>query len=432
MDNKAKKKGDVKLSLDGKEYSYPLLGGSVGPDVIDIRKLYGDTGLFTYDPGFTSTASCESTITYIDGDEGVLLYRGYPIDQLAQQSDFLEVAYLLLYGELPSQAEYKNFVKTITNHTMVHEQLSQFFRGFRRDAHPMAVMCGVMGALSAFYHDSTDINDPVQRRIASHRLIAKTPTIAAMAYKYSIGQPFVYPSNDLGYAENFLRMCFAVPAEEYKVNPVLARALDRIFTLHADHEQNASTSTVRLAGSSGANPFACIAAGIACLWGPAHGGANEAALIALEEIGTVDRGPEYVDRVKNRDFRLMGFGHRVYKNYDPRAKVMKQTTHEVLTELGVKDDPIFQVALELERIALSDPFFVEKKLYPNIDFYSGITLRAMGFPKDMFTVLFALARTSGWIAQWGEMISDPTQKIGRPRQLYTGASARDYTPLSKR
>jgi citrate synthase len=432
MDNKATKRGDVKVSLNGKEFSYPLLGGSVGPDVIDIRKLYGDTGLFTYDPGFTSTASCESTITYIDGDEGVLLYRGYPIDQLAQQSDFLEVAYLLLYGELPSQAEYKTFVKTITNHTMVHEQLMQFFRGFRRDAHPMAVMCGVMGALSAFYHDSTDINDPVQRRIASHRLIAKTPTIAAMAYKYSIGQPFVYPSNDLGYAENFLRMCFAVPAEEYKVNPVLARALDRIFTLHADHEQNASTSTVRLAGSSGANPFACIAAGIACLWGPAHGGANEAALIALEEIGTVDRVPEYVDRVKNRDFRLMGFGHRVYKNYDPRAKVMKQTTHEVLTELGVKDDPIFQVALELERIALSDPFFVEKKLYPNIDFYSGITLRAMGFPKDMFTVLFALARTSGWIAQWGEMISDPTQKIGRPRQLYTGASSRDYVPLSKR
>lgn len=432
MDNKATKRGDVKVSLNGKEFSYPLLGGSVGPDVIDIRKLYGDTGLFTYDPGFTSTASCESTITYIDGDEGVLLYRGYPIDQLAQQSDFLEVAYLLLYGELPSQAEYKTFVKTITNHTMVHEQLTQFFRGFRRDAHPMAVMCGVMGALSAFYHDSTDINDPVQRRIASHRLIAKTPTIAAMAYKYSIGQPFVYPSNDLGYAENFLRMCFAVPAEEYKVNPVLARALDRIFTLHADHEQNASTSTVRLAGSSGANPFACIAAGIACLWGPAHGGANEAALMALEEIGTVDRVPEYVDRVKNRDFRLMGFGHRVYKNYDPRAKVMKQTTHEVLTELGVKDDPIFEVALELERIALSDPFFVEKKLYPNIDFYSGITLRAMGFPKDMFTVLFALARTSGWIAQWGEMISDPTQKIGRPRQLYTGAASRDYVPLSKR
>ena len=432
MDNKATKRGDVKVSLNGKDFSYPLLGGSVGPDVIDIRKLYGDTGLFTYDPGFTSTASCESTITYIDGDEGVLLYRGYPIDQLAQQSDFLEVAYLLLYGELPSQAEYKTFVKTITNHTMVHEQLTQFFRGFRRDAHPMAVMCGVMGALSAFYHDSTDINDPVQRRIASHRLIAKTPTIAAMAYKYSIGQPFVYPSNDLGYAENFLRMCFAVPAEEYKVNPVLARAMDKIFILHADHEQNASTSTVRLAGSSGANPFACIAAGIACLWGPAHGGANEAALMALEEIGTVDRVPEYVDRVKNRDFRLMGFGHRVYKNYDPRAKVMKQTTHEVLTELGVKDDPIFEVALELERIALSDPFFVEKKLYPNIDFYSGITLRAMGFPKDMFTVLFALARTSGWIAQWGEMISDPTQKIGRPRQLYIGAASRDYVPLSKR
>ena len=432
MDNKAKKRGDIKMTVDGKEYTYPLLGGSVGPDVVDIRKLYADTGLFTYDPGFTSTASCESTITYIDGDEGVLLYRGYPIDQLADHSSFLEVAYLLLYGELPTQAEFKNFEKTITNHTMVHEQLMQFFRGFRRDAHPMAVMCGVMGALSAFYHDSTDINDPVQRRIASHRLIAKTPTIAAMAFKYSIGQPFVYPSNDLGYAENFLRMCFAVPAEEYVVNPVLARALDRIFTLHADHEQNASTSTVRLAGSSGANPFACIAAGIACLWGPAHGGANEAALMALEEIGTVDRVPEYVDRVKNRDFRLMGFGHRVYKNYDPRAKVMKQTTHEVLTELGVKDDPIFEVALELERIALSDPFFVEKKLYPNIDFYSGITLRAMGFPKDMFTVLFALARTSGWIAQWGEMISDPTQKIGRPRQLYTGASARNYTPLSMR
>ena len=432
MDNKAKKRGDIKMTVDGKEYTYPLLGGSVGPDVVDIRKLYADTGLFTYDPGFTSTASCESTITYIDGDEGVLLYRGYPIDQLADHSSFLEVAYLLLYGELPTQAEFKNFEKTITNHTMVHEQLMQFFRGFRRDAHPMAVMCGVMGALSAFYHDSTDINDPVQRRIASHRLIAKTPTIAAMAFKYSIGQPFVYPSNDLGYAENFLRMCFAVPAEEYVVNPVLARALDRIFTLHADHEQNASTSTVRLAGSSGANPFACIAAGIACLWGPAHGGANEAALMALEEIGTVDRVPEYVDRVKNRDFRLMGFGHRVYKNYDPRAKVMKQTTHEVLTELGVKDDPIFEVALELERIALSDPFFVEKKLYPNIDFYSGITLRAMGFPKDMFTVLFALARTSGWIAQWGEMISDPTQKIGRPRQLYRGASARNYTPLSMR
>jgi len=432
MDNKAKKRGDIKMTVDGKEYTYPRLGGSVGPDVVDIRKLYADTGLFTYDPGFTSTASCESTITYIDGDEGVLLYRGYPIDQLADHSSFLEVAYLLLYGELPSQAEFKNFERTITNHTMVHEQLMQFFRGFRRDAHPMAVMCGVMGALSAFYHDSTDINDPVQRRIASHRLIAKTPTIAAMAFKYSIGQPFVYPSNDLGYAENFLRMCFAVPAEEYVVNPVLARALDRIFTLHADHEQNASTSTVRLAGSSGANPFACIAAGIACLWGPAHGGANEAALMALEEIGTVDRVPEYVDRVKNRDFRLMGFGHRVYKNYDPRAKVMKQTTHEVLTELGVKDDPIFEVALELERIALSDPFFVEKKLYPNIDFYSGITLRAMGFPKDMFTVLFALARTSGWIAQWGEMISDPTQKIGRPRQLYTGASARNYTPLSTR
>ncbi|MET0545537.1 MAG: citrate synthase [Caulobacterales bacterium] len=432
MDNKAKKSGDAKLSLDGKEYVLPILSGSTGPDVLDIRALYGASGLFTYDPGFTSTASCESQINYIDGDEGVLLYRGYPIDELANESNFLEVCHLLLYGELPTAAEFKAFEKAITYHTMVHEQLNQFFRGFRRDAHPMAVMCGVMGALSAFYHDSTDIDDPVQRKIASHRLIAKTPTIAAMAFKYSIGQPFVYPLNDLGYAENFLRMCFAVPAEDYKVNPVLARALDRIFTLHADHEQNASTSTVRLAGSSGANPFACIAAGIACLWGPAHGGANEAALSALEEIGTVDRVPEYVDRVKHKEFRLMGFGHRVYKNYDPRAKVMKQTCHEVLGELGVKDDPIFEVALELERIALSDPFFIEKKLYPNIDFYSGITLRAMGFPKDMFTVLFALARTVGWIAQWGEMISDPTQKIGRPRQVYTGATTRSYTPLSKR
>jgi citrate synthase len=432
MENKTKKRGEAKLSLDGKDYALPVLKGSVGPDVVDIRKLYADADVFTYDPGFTSTASCESQITYIDGDAGILLYRGYPIDQLAEHSNFVEVCYLLLHGELPSAKQYAEFDKAITYHTMVHEQLGQFFRGFRRDAHPMAVMCGVMGALAAFYHDSTDIEDPKQRTIASHRMIAKTPTIAAMAFKYSIGQPFVYPLNKLGYAENFLRMCFAVPAEEYVVNPVLARALDRIFTLHADHEQNASTSTVRLSGSSGANPFACIAAGIACLWGPAHGGANEAALKQLEEIGTVDRVAEYVDRVKHKEFRLMGFGHRVYKNYDPRAKVMKQTAHEVLNELGVKDDPILQVAMELERVALSDPFFIDKKLYPNVDFYSGITLKAMGFPKDMFTVLFALARTVGWIAQWGEMIADPSQKIGRPRQVYTGSPSRDYTPLDKR
>ena len=405
-----------------------------GPDVVDIRKLYGDAGIFTYDPGFQSTASCESAITYIDGDEGVLLYRGYPIDQLAEQSDFIEVCYLLLHGELPSADRLKTFRNAITRHTMVHEQISMFFRGFRRDAHPMAVMCGVVGALSAFYHDSTDINDPQQRTIASHRMIAKMPTIAAMAYKYSVGQPFVYPQNDLNYAENFLRMCFAVPAEEYKVNPVLARALDRIFILHADHEQNASTSTVRLAGSSGANPFACIAAGIACLWGPAHGGANEAALRMLEEIGDVKRIPEYVARAKDKNsgFRLMGFGHRVYKNYDPRAKVMQKTCHEVLDELGIRNDPLLQVAMELEKIALNDPYFVEKKLYPNIDFYSGITLRALGFPTSMFTALFALARTVGWIAQWAEMIEDPSQKIGRPRQLYVGAGRRDYVPVTKR
>ena len=364
----------------------------------------------------------------------MLLYRGYPIDQLAEQSDFIEVCYLLLHGELPSADRLKTFRNAITRHTMVHEQISMFFRGFRRDAHPMAVMCGVVGALSAFYHDSTDINDPQQRTIASHRMIAKMPTIAAMAYKYSVGQPFVYPQNDLNYAENFLRMCFAVPAEEYKVNPVLARALDRIFILHADHEQNASTSTVRLAGSSGANPFACIAAGIACLWGPAHGGANEAALRMLEEIGDVKRIPEYVARAKDKNsgFRLMGFGHRVYKNYDPRAKVMQKTCHEVLDELGIRNDPLLQVAMELEKIALNDPYFVEKKLYPNIDFYSGITLRALGFPTSMFTALFALARTVGWIAQWAEMIEDPSQKIGRPRKLYVGAGRRDYVPVTKR
>ncbi len=432
--SQAKPGGTATLTYEGKSFEYPVLKGSVGPDVIDIRKMYGDTGAFTYDPGFTSTASCESTITYIDGDAGVLLYRGYPIDKLAEYGDFLETCYLLLHGELPNAAQMKKFDHAITNHTMVHEQLTQFFRGFRRDAHPMAIMVGVVGALSAFYHDSLDINDKRQREISSHRLIAKMPTIAAMAYKYSIGQPFIYPRNDLGYAENFLRMCFAVPAEEYKVNPVLARAMERIFILHADHEQNASTSTVRLAGSSGANPFACIAAGIACLWGPAHGGANEAALQMLQEIGTVDKIPEFIAKVKDKNsgIRLMGFGHRVYKNYDPRAKVMQKTAHEVLTELGIKDDPLLDVAVELERIALSDEYFISKKLYPNIDFYSGITLKAMGFPTSMFTALFALARTVGWIAQWGEMIEDPAQKIGRPRQIYTGETERAYVPLNKR
>lgn len=430
----SKPAGKATVSIGGKNIELPVSRGTVGPDVVDIRKLYAEGNVFTYDPGFTSTASCESSITYIDGDEGVLLYRGFPIDQLAEHSDFIEVCYVLLHGELPNADQLKTFRNKITRHTMVHEQISQFFRGFRRDAHPMAVMCGVVGALSAFYHDSTDINDPQQRTIASHRMIAKMPTIAAMAYKYSVGQPFVYPLNELNYSENFLRMCFAVPAEEYKVNPVLARALDRIFILHADHEQNASTSTVRLAGSSGANPFACIAAGIACLWGPAHGGANEAALKMLEEIGDVKRIPEYVARAKDKNsgFRLMGFGHRVYKNYDPRAKVMQQTCHEVLDELGIRNDPLLQVAMELERIALSDPYFIEKKLYPNIDFYSGITLKALGFPTSMFTALFALARTVGWIAQWAEMIEDPSQKIGRPRQLYVGADRREYVPLHKR
>jgi citrate synthase len=426
--------GSASIVVNNKTVQVPVARGTIGPDVVDIRKLYGEADVFTYDPGFTSTASCESAITYIDGDDGVLLYRGYPIEQLAEQSDFIEVCYLLLHGELPSAAQLQTFRNAITRHTMVHEQISMFFRGFRRDAHPMAVMCGVVGALSAFYHDSTDINDPMQRTIASHRMIAKMPTIAAMAFKYSIGQPFVYPQNNLNYAENFLRMCFAVPAEEHKSNKVLARALDRIFILHADHEQNASTSTVRLAGSSGANPFACIAAGIACLWGPAHGGANEAALKMLEEIGSVSRIPEYVARAKDKNsgFRLMGFGHRVYKNYDPRAKVMQKTCHEVLDELGIRNDPLLQVAMELEKIALNDDYFVEKKLYPNIDFYSGITLKALGFPTAMFTALFALARTVGWIAQWAEMIEDPSQKIGRPRQLYVGAPQRDYVPVAKR
>ena len=433
MQSKITKKSPATITVNNKQLELPVYAGSVGPDVVDIRKLYAQTGVFTFDPGFTSTASCESQITYIDGDEGVLLYRGYPIDQLAEKSNFLEVCYLLANGELPNDAEYKRFEKDITYHTMLHAQFDRFFEGFRRDAHPMAVMVGTVGALAAFYHDSTDINDPVQRTIASHRLIAKMPTIAARAFKYSLGQPFVSPRNELDYASNFLRMCFAVPAEDYKVNPVLARAMDVFFILHADHEQNASTSTVRLAGSSGANPFACISSGIACLWGPAHGGANEAALNMLREIGTPDRIPAYIARAKNKDdpFRLMGFGHRVYKNYDPRAKVMQETAKEVLEVLGVTD-PIFDVARELEHIALHDEYFVSKKLYPNVDFYSGIILSAMGFPTDMFTVLFALARTVGWVAQWNEMISDPEQKIGRPRQLYTGPAQRDYVPVDKR
>jgi citrate synthase len=409
------------------------MSGSVGPDVMDVRKLYGQTGLFTYDPGYTSTGSCESAITYIDGDAGILLHRGYPIDQLAEHSTFTEVAYLLLNGELPDKQELDNFTYTITRHTMLHEQLLGFYRGFRRDAHPMAVMCGVVGALSAFYHDSTDITDPKQRMIASHRLIAKMPTIAAAAYKYSVGQPFMYPQNSLSYTGNFLRMTFGVPAENYEVNPVVEQAMRRIFILHADHEQNASTSTVRLAGSSGANPFACIAAGIACLWGPAHGGANEAALNMLREIGRPERIPQYIARAKDKDdpFRLMGFGHRVYKNFDPRAKVMQKTAEAVLKELGI-NDPIFDVARELEQIALKDDYFIEKKLYPNVDFYSGVILSAIGFPTSMFTALFALARTVGWVAQWNEMISDPEQKIGRPRQLYTGPTQRDYVPVEQR
>jgi citrate synthase len=422
------------LKLHGKEYEFPVLSGTIGPDVVDISKLYQKTGAFTYDPGFTSTGSCRSDITFIDGEEGILLHRGYPIDQLAEHGNFLETAHLLLYGELPDREQYADFVNRVTYHTMLHEQMNRFYTGFRRDAHPMAIMVGVVGALSAFYHDSTDISDPVQRDIAAIRMIAKMPTIAAMAYKYSIGQPFIYPRNDLDYASNFLYMSFAVPCDEYRVNPVLSRAMDKIFVLHADHEQNASTSTVRLASSSGANPFACVAAGIACLWGPAHGGANEAALKMLAEIGTVDRIPEYIARAKDKNdpFRLMGFGHRVYKNYDPRARVMQKTCREVLDIVGVKNDPLLQVAVELERIALEDDYFVDKKLYPNIDFYSGITLKALGFPTTMFTVLFAMARTVGWIAQWKEMLVDPDQKIGRPRQLYTGPALRDYVPIVDR
>ncbi len=433
MQNKAPAE-HATLSYGGKQIELPVIAGSIGPNVIDVRKLYGETGAFTYDPGFTSTASCDSEITFIDGDEGILLHRGYSIDELALKSDFMEVCYLLLYGDLPTADAKTDFTKSVTYHTMIHEQLTMFYRGFRRDAHPMAVMCGVVGALSAFYHDSLDINDPHQRMIASFRLIAKMPTIAAMAYKYSVGQPFQYPRNDLGYCENFLQMTFGVPCEPYKISPTLSRAMDRIFILHADHEQNASTSTVRLAGSSGANPFACIAAGIACLWGPAHGGANEAALNMLREIGSVSRIPEYVRRAKDKDdpFRLMGFGHRVYKNYDPRAKVMQQTCHEVLAELGIKNDPLLDVAMELEKIALNDEYFIAKRLYPNVDFYSGIILKAMGFPTSMFTVLFALARTVGWVAQWNEMIADPGQKIGRPRQLYTGAPQRAFVPIELR
>lgn len=424
----------AKLIFGSESIELAVRSGTLGPDVIDIAPLYKATGAFTFDPGFTSTAACESSITYIDGDQGVLLHGGYPIEQLAENGDFLEVCYVLLFGELPTKAQKDDFDERISRHTMVHEQMQFLFRGFRRDAHPMAVMVGVVGALSAFYHDSTDISDPQQRMIASMRMIAKIPTIAAMAFKYSIGQPFVYPQNHLDYASNFLRMCFAVPCEEYAVNPILARAMDRIFILHADHEQNASTSTVRLAGSSGANPFACIAAGIACLWGPAHGGANEAALTMLAEIGTVDRIPLYIAKAKDKSdpFRLMGFGHRVYKNFDPRAKIMQKTAHEVLKEVGAHNDPLLQVAIELEKIALSDSYFIEKKLYPNIDFYSGITLKALGFPTNMFTVLFALARTVGWIAQWTEMIKDPHQRIGRPRQLYTGSPKRDYISINKR
>ena len=430
------KNGSMTLTMDdtNQSISLPLRPGTIGPSVADISKIYGQLGIFTYDPGYGMTAACDSKITYIDGDVGVLLHRGYPIEQLAEKSSFLEVAYLLLNGELPTAGQKHEFENGVMRHTMLHEQLRRFFDGFRRDAHPMAVLCGVVGALSAFYHDSLDINNAEHRRISAFRLIAKLPTIAAWAYKYSIGQPFIYPRNDLGYAANFLHMMNAVPAEPYEVSPVLARAMDRIFILHADHEQNASTSTVRLAGSTGANPFACIAAGIASLWGPAHGGANEAVLKMLAEIGTPDKIPAFIEMVKdkNNHSRLMGFGHRVYKNYDPRAKIMQQTCREVLAELGIKGDPMLDMAVEMERIALSDDYFISKKLYPNVDFYSGIILKAMGFPTSMFTVLFAVARTVGWISQWKEMIEDPSQRIGRPRQVYTGHTQRDYTAIGER
>ncbi len=418
----------------GKEVKLPVLSGTMGPDVIDVRKLYAETGNFTFDPSYTSTASCKSRITFIDGDEGLLAHRGYNIKELARKSSYMEVCYLLLNGDLPTETQLKEFSHSITMHTMVHDQMNYFFRGFRRDAHPMAVMVGVVGAMAAFYHDSLDIYDPAQREISAHRLIAKLPTIAAMTYKYSIGQPFMYPRNDLNYAENFLYQCFAVPAEPYKVNPVLAKAMDRILILHADHEQNASTSTVRIAGSSQANPFACIAAGIACLWGPAHGGANQEVLEMLAEIGSVDRIPEYIKKAKDKDdpFRLMGFGHRVYKNLDPRAEIMRESCHEVLDELGLRDNPTLKLAMELERIALEDEYFISRKLFPNVDFYSGIILKAMGFPTSMFTVLFAVSRTVGWISQWKEMIEEPELRIGRPRQLYTGPALREYVDIKKR
>jgi len=425
---------NAKLTVNNEDLDYNVDKGSIGPDVIDISKLYSETGKFTYDPGFTSTASCKSTITYIDGEEGVLLYRGYPIEQLAEKGNYLETCYLLLNGELPNQSQYNEFDEIITNHTMVHEQLNRFFTGFRPDAHPMAIMCGVVGALSAFYHDSTDVNDAEQRKIACFRLIAKMPTLAAMAYKHSLGQPTIYPKNELSYASNFLNMCFGVPTENKDVDETLSRAMDKILILHADHEQNASTSTVRLAGSSGANPFACIASGIACLWGPAHGGANEACLRMLDEIGSVKNIPEFINKAKDKNdpFRLMGFGHRVYKNYDPRAKVMQKTCHELLDHLGLKNDPKLAIAMELEKIALEDDYFVEKKLYPNVDFYSGIVMKAMGFPMEMFTVLFAVGRTVGWVSQWDEMVEDKSQRIGRPRQLYVGNPGRDYQDIKNR
>lgn len=422
------------LVIDGKEYHYPILSGTLGNDVIDIRKLGAETGHFTYDPGFLSTASCRSSITYIDGDKGELLYRGYPIEQLAEQCSFIEVAYLLRNGELPTKAELEDFDGRVRRHNMLHDQMNRFFTGFRRDAHPMAVMVGVVGALSAFYHDVLDFSDADHRTVSFIRLVAKMPTIVAMAYKYNVGQPFMYPRNDLSYAANFLHMMFGTPCEKYEPNPVLVRAMDVIFTLHADHEQNASTSTVRLAGSSGANPFACISAGIACLWGPAHGGANEACLRMLEEIGDVSRVGEYIERAKDKNdpFKLMGFGHRVYKNYDPRAKLMRKICYEVLQELGLENDRLFKLAMALEKIALEDEYFVEKKLYPNVDFYSGIVQRAIGIPTSMFTCIFALARTVGWFSQWEEMITDPEYKIGRPRQLYVGAPRRDVVPLEAR
>ena len=434
MINKTKKTGTAKLELNGKVIELPVLSGTDGPDVVDVKRLYAEGGVFTLDPGFTSTGSCESQITFINGEEGILLHRGYPIDQLAEQSGFLEVAYLLLNGDLPTQAEFSEFSGRVTQHTMLHTQMDAFFSGFRRDSHPMAMLTGTVGAMSAFYPGAMDSSDPEERNLAYIRLLAKMPTLAARIYKYNIGQPFVDPVNHLGYAENFLRMCFSIPAEKYVPNPVLIRAMDRLLILQADHEQNASTSTVRLAGSSGAHPYAAVAAGVASLWGPSHGGANEACLRMLRQIGSVDRIPEFIARAKDKDdpFRLMGFGHRVYKNYDPRAKVMQQTVHELMEALDIKSSPIMQIAVELEKIALEDPYFVEKKLYPNVDFYSGIAMDAIGFPTDMFTVLFALGRTVGWVSQLNEMIEDPTQRIGRPRQVYTGAPKRDFTPISQR